>query len=106
MVTEELIINCLAIISPRVSISPVAFIVVKLPAAALLAPMGVPSIAPPSILTLAKVPTEVIFGCAAVTIVPPMLVACTLPNEPVEAIEPLKDVKVPEGIAPCQEPLS
>ena len=44
-----------------------------MPAAALLAPIIVPSIAPPSISTDPNIPTLVIFGCAGVASVPVIL---------------------------------
>ena len=70
-----------------VAVVNVPAIFVNVPAAAELAPIVVPSIAPPSIFTEPNGPTLVIFGCAAVANVPVILVlAVNVVNVPAAAV--------------------
>ena len=84
---------------------PVEVNVVNVPAAGVVpptTPSNVPALISAVVATKeAIVPSEVIFVCAAVDNVPPIVVASTLPNEPVEVDEPLILVEPP----PSYEPL-
>ena len=70
-----------------VAVVNVPAIFVNVPAAAEVAPIVVPSIAPPFIFTAPNVPTLVIFGCAGVANVPVILVlAVNVVNVPSAAV--------------------